>query len=158
MLVNLLNESESLEIYNYCKRLYGLNLECWNDKLLLKTKDALWLINKEMHEFASMNEVEFESLGIRCFSGSEYPYKITDGFFKVFREDIKKRRMEVTHNQTQKLLKGEELILENGLELPFDGYVLLFYKQLFFGIGLKKGDLLISQIPKSCRSQHAKDL
>ena len=158
MLVNLLNEADKLEVISYCSRLYGIKEGAWQDRELVKTKDALWLISNDILSFLEDTEIEFESLGIRCFSGAEFPYKVTDGLYKVFKENILKRKLRVEKDEALKLLKGEEIILNKSLELPFDGYVFLIYGDTYFGIALKKGDQLISQIPKSFRSQLAKDL
>ncbi len=159
MLVNLLNEADKKEVIDYCHRRYALEPHVWRDKHLVKTKDALWVINSEMLDFAQSSKVEFESLGLRCFSGGEFPYKITDGFYKLFQNKIKKGRLLIQdEGWVRSLLKGESLTHKEWAEDPFDGYVLLFYGQLFFGIGLKKGDHLTSQIPKSFRSQLGKNL
>ena len=158
MLVNLLNEADKSEVISYCSRLYGIDVKAWDNRELVKTKDALWLISSDILEFTNSTDIEFESLGMRCFSGASFPYKVTDGLYKVFKGSIQKRKLPVLKEQALKLLKGEEIELDKGEEYPFDGYVFLFYGETYFGIALKKGDLLISQIPKSFRSQLAKDL
>ncbi len=158
MLVNSLNEAEKKQIIDYCFHRYGLNRELWDSRVLIKTKDAIWVINKEMYKFALHSDVEFESLGLRCFSGQEFPYKITDGIYKIFGDEIKKGCLLLDKDAAISMLRGESLRKSEWGDYSFDGYVLLFLGKVFIGIGLKKGDLLTSQIPKSLRSQLGKNL
>ena len=158
MLVNLLSVDEYQDLKDYCLHRYGVPLEAWANYLLVKTKDALWLINNSMFDFYKDGSIQYESAGLRCFSGSQFPYKITNGFYSVFREKITKRCLSVEQEDARELLKGGAIDMVERYDLPYDGYVLLFIGDTFFGIGLKKGDHLISQIPKSFRSQLGKNL
>jgi len=158
MLVNLLNDDEYQKLKDYCFHRYGVPIEAWSNYLLVKTKDALWLISRSMYDFSKDSSIDYESTGLRCFSGAQFPYKITNGFYSVFREGITKRRLKIEIEDARELLKGGAVDLDERYDLPYDGYVLLFSGDTFFGIGLKKGDHLISQIPKSFRSQLGKNL
>lgn len=158
MLVNSLNEIDKKQLIDYCYNRYGVKKSLWLDKEVIKTKDALWLINSSMLSFASETQVEFESMGLRCFSGKEFPYKITDGFYKTFGDAVTKGLLSLEKESARSMLKGETLSRAVWGDIAFDGYVLLFYGSTFLGIGLKKGDQVTSQIPKTLRSQLGKNL
>lgn len=158
MSVNLLKNDELAQLKEYCLKHYGLNYEVWAEVSAIKTKDAIWLVNHQAEAFLcheGVNE-EYESIGLRCFSGVCFPYKITDGFVKIFDNEIKKKKLNLKESQARAMLKGESIPYEE--VVGHDGYNLLFIGNTYLGIGLKKGDQLISQIPKALRSQLAKDL
>lgn len=158
MLVNLLKTNERTQVIDYCFQRYGVDPTYWDHLHFIKTKDALWIVNASMLEFAHNSTNEFESLGLRCFSGSSFPYKITDGFVKIFADKITKGHLLLNQDEALSMLRGKTLIDPKWIQMAIDGYVLLFYEGTFIGIGLKKGDHLISQIPKSLRSQLGKNL
>jgi len=111
-----------------------------------------------MLEFSQKTNCQFESMGLRCFSGGSFPYKITDGFVKLFSKHIHKGKLEVNHLEALSMLRGETIHDESLNQNPMNGYLLLYFGSSYIGVGLKKGDQLISQIPKSLRSQLGKKL
>jgi len=158
MLVNLLSPNDKAEVISYCFLRYGVDPIYWNNLHCIKTKDALWVVNSQMLEFSHYTNCQFESMGLRCFSGNSFPYKITDGFVKLFSKHIYKGQLEINHIQALSVLRGETIHDESFLSQSMQGYVLLYFGSTYIGIGLKKGDQLISQIPKSLRSQLGKNL
>lgn len=158
MLVNLLSPHEKAEVISYCFHRYGVETNCWDNLHCIKTKDALWGINSQMLAFSQNTNCYFESMGTRCFSGRSFPYKITDGFVKLFFKHINKGQLELNQLQVLSMLRGETINDESLNQKTLNGYVILYYGRTYIGIGLKKGDQLISQIPKSFRSQLGKKL
>lgn len=144
------------------RELYGIHDDEWEQLRVCKTKDALWVSTLSCYEFAVRQNDEMleniESVGLRCFSGREFPYKITNAFYQLFKEKITKNTLELDAAQTRKMIFPEDIELDEKFAQDMNGYYLCFFKGQFIGIGLKVRSILKSQIPKAFRVQISKKL
>ena len=162
MLPSLLSPKEMSDLIDYCRELYGIQDHEWEELRVCKTKDALWVSTLLCYEFAvkqTDDAVEsIESMGLRCFSGREFPYKITNAFYQLFQGKITKNILELDAAQTRKMIFPEDIELDEKFTHDKNGYYLCFFKGQFIGIGLKVRSILKSQIPKAFRVQISKKL
>lgn len=149
----LLNGSEREEIINYCDRLYGVCADDWDGITLMKSSESIWAIPDVVHEFLQINCLDAaETSGMRIFSGKKFPYKITDAFIGRFFKVIKKGTLCLSGSELKKILFEKEIVLESEKDLQ-NGYVILKYDGIFIGVGLKRGLVITSQVPKKLTNQ-----
>ena len=111
----------------------------------IKRKNSLWLIKKYMLAV----ETSSETMGLRIFSGDSYPYKPTTAFFCFFEKYITKGFIELNDKDCKDMIFRRDMTIDS----HHKGYIGLKNKSYFFGVGLAKAGVLVSQVPKKIANQ-----
>lgn len=154
---SLLNTEEREQILHYCFECYGVSKGSWQNYDLFKRKEGLWIApigtkDKWLDVYQDGERLPPEGIGLRVLSGKSFPYKITASFYQVFKEQITKRLIELSEEQSLALIHRKEIKNLTCEELVF-GYYIGVYKNRFIGILLLGKEGWISQVPKSFSSQ-----
>lgn len=146
----LLSSNSYLEIINRCEKFYGLSPNIWKGFKLIQTSSALWIINNKISEV--LDKHNYDTAGLRIFSGDKAPYKPTFAFFSFFNKEITKGYIELSDEEANSFIHRENIILNKELQ----GYHGVKNRGLFVGVGLGKGNVLLSQVPKKIGNQMTK--
>lgn len=150
----VLGDTQRAEHLQYCLERYGVEPTFWDTWDLVKRKEGLWIFPRgSFSELQTLKgELREESSGLRLFSGSSFPYKVTHQFGLFCKDVIQKGWVDINEDNGLKVLRREELpSLSSTLTHP--GYYLARVEGQFVGIVLLSQGQWVSQVPKSLKAQ-----
>ncbi len=143
----LLKKADS-EIKRFLKFLYeyfGVEEFFFDDKVF-KLKGDIWVLTEDFEKFEVPHSFR-EGMRVARLRGNEY--KLTTNFVQLIFPFIKKNIYEIKNpDDALKILKGFDIDCFENVE---DGFKVLLYDNICLGIGVKRGNKIKSQIPKSRR-------
>ncbi|MEN3046787.1 MAG: NOL1/NOP2/sun family putative RNA methylase [Candidatus Hydrothermales bacterium] len=138
-------DSEIFKLLKFLESYFGVDTSYFDDKIFKFSKD-IWLLSEDFERFEIPHSFRE---GIRIVRLHKEKYKLTTSFAQILFPLIKRNIYEIKNpSDALKVLKGFEIYLDNGEE---DGYKILVYDGICLGVGVKIGNKLKSQIPKSRR-------
>ncbi len=138
-------DPEIKKLLNYLREYYGIERRVFDDKIFKMSK-GVWILSQEMENFEVPHSFR-EGLRIVRFYKEEY--KLTTNAAQILFPYIKKNIYEIKEKQEAlKILKGLDIKIDVN---ESDGFKILTYEGICLGTGVKRGDRLKSQIPKSRR-------
>ncbi len=139
------SNSEIIKFLNYLRDYFGIDKKIFDDKIF-KISKGIWLLSKEMQDFGIPHSFR-EGLRMARFYKNEY--KLTTNASQVLFPYIKKNIYEIKNEEDAlKVLKGLDIKADMN---ESDGFKVLVYDGICLGMGVKRGEKLKSQIPKSRR-------
>lgn len=142
----LLKKGDS-EIKRFLKFLYeyfGVEEVYFEDKIF-KLKGDIWLLSEDFEKFEVPHSFRE---GMRIARHYNDGYKLTTNFVQLVFPFIKKNIYEIKNSEDAiKILKGLDIEVSEKEE----GFKVLLYDSICLGMGVKRGNKIKSQIPKSRR-------
>lgn len=153
-LARLLDQREREELIQYCQSRYGVRPDFWESYAFIKRKEGVWVLANNCWEQTErlLDCGEVDTIGLRLFSGREFPYKPTHQFPLFLKEELVQGRISIDHDQAKALLKREALAQDFSKE-THPGYYMAYYKDQYIGIALLSRGQWVSQVPKSLCAQ-----
>ncbi len=152
---SLLKEEDRAQLIHYLFDRYGITEAFWGSWDFIKRKEGLWLFPRGSYELGHQGAEE--SAGLRLFSGTEFPYKVTHQFGLFCQGVIKKGTIDADHESAVKLLK-REVDLDFVTQETRPGYYLIQFEGKFVGVALLSRGKWTSQVPKSLKAQLPQNL
>ncbi len=135
--------------WNYIEERFGVERGELKNYELRKRSGDLWLVSRDLE--TSLN---IEAHGIRFIRDTNIGLKPTTYSLQFLGDRIEKNRVEMSREETLKMLKREEMIERN---LEKEGYVALEFEDCIVGCGFYRNGKVSSRIPKS-RSQELEEI
>lgn len=133
------------KIVKYFKEEFGIEEEVFKGYEFYEYKNSIYLMTKEVKDF---NCEKIIRKGIRIARLVKKGIKPTIDLVQLFGRYAKKNIIYLNEQDLKKILYGQDLNLELGME---EGYKILFYKNYPIGVGYFRDKKLKNQIPRSRR-------
>jgi len=125
---------------------FGISEKVFDNYLLLKRKGSWQLISNGVLHAMSASQLKVSKVGLRAFQKIGKFVKPTTRLIQVFGTAATKARIEIDDEQLARLVAGEELSMDLGLDT---GYVILVQRNgRVLGLGFFINGKVRSQIPK----------
>ncbi|MBN2124180.1 MAG: hypothetical protein JW821_07800 [Deltaproteobacteria bacterium] len=131
----------------YLESRFGIPETLFEDYLLLARKQAWWLL-RDSPALSRAARFKIAVAGLKAFERVGGFVKPSTRMIQVFGHLAARARFDVDEGELQRLIDGEHLPLETGLE---NGYVILSFKGMPLGLGLLINGVLRSQLPRKER-------
>lgn len=142
----VLNTREVKRILNWLKEHYGIK-ELKIDKAFLKsTKDRIYLISKKLSELDPKN-LRINIIGLYFAKLEKNEIRLSIEGSQIIGPKATKNVIEVDEEQIKAWIRGGDISYEAGAE----GFVLIKYKNDFFGVGKYKEGKILNYVPKERR-------
>ena len=139
------SDSEVIKFLNYLRDYFGIEKEVFEDRIF-KISKGIWLLSKEMENFEIPHSFRE---GLRIARFYKHEYKLTTNAAQILFPYIKRNIYEIKNEEdARKVLKGLDIKADINEK---DGFKVLVYDGICLGMGVKRGEKLKSQIPKSRR-------
>ncbi len=144
--MQILNKKQIKEILNIINQQFNTsNLEL--DYAFLKNKeDKIFIVNKEIGKI-DLTKLRINSMGLYFGQITNNSIRLSVEGSQLIGKKSSKNVLELNKEQIEEWLKGNNLKIDTNLK----NFVLIKYKDDFFGTGQVKDNILINYLPKERR-------
>jgi NOL1/NOP2/fmu family ribosome biogenesis protein len=125
----------------------------FKDYSLFRRKKTWWMIRFSSH-ISKAATLKVSLVGLKAFTRVGKFIKPTTGMIRVFGNKASKACFNLSKEELDRLLAGENLMAETTLE---DGYVILRHEEDILGMGLLVNGKICSQLPRHNAQKLMKD-
>jgi NOL1/NOP2/fmu family ribosome biogenesis protein len=125
----------------------------FKDYSLFRRKKTWWMIRFSSH-ISKAATLKVSLVGLKAFTRVGKFIKPTTGMIRVFGNKASKACFNLSKEELDRLLAGENLMAETTLE---DGYVILRHEEDILGMGLLMNGKICSQLPRHNAQKLMKD-
>jgi len=136
----ILNTKEKKKILDYLKKQYGAVVDL--DYIFIKKKDKIYLLSNEFRNF-DLGNLHINSSGLYFLKEDRLSVEGS----QLIGKKAKKNVVELNKTQIEKWVMGWDIEIKGN----YQGYVLVKYKDDFYGSGNYKDGRIKNFIPKSRR-------
>ncbi len=150
--MKILNSREKKNILNWLKIQYGIKELKINKIFLKNNKDKIYLINKEITQLDEEN-LRINLIGMYFAKKEKGSIRLSIEGSQIIGPKATKNIIELNKKQIKEWLQGNSInIVNNYLE----GFIILKFKDDFYGIGNYKEGKILNYIPKERRIRNVK--
>jgi NOL1/NOP2/fmu family ribosome biogenesis protein len=143
--LKILNKKQVKQILAVIKNQWNAEIEL--DYAVLKNKDnKIYLINKQFAEI-ELSKLRINNIGLYFGQMLNSELRLSIEGSQIIGPNAKKNILEITPKQSRVWLRGEDLETDEKL----NGFVLIKYKNDFFGTGKIKQGNVLNFVPKGRR-------
>ncbi len=141
MNLKILNSKQRKKIIEYLKEQYGIQ-DLRLDYVFIQRKDKIYLLSNKLKDF-EIGRLYVNSLGVYFLNRDRLSIEGS----QIIGKKAKKNVVELDKKQIEKWVRGEDVKAEG----DYSGYVLVKYKNDFYGCGSYKDGMIKNFIPKDRR-------
>jgi len=152
--LKILNTRESRDIIDKIEAQYGCKM-VFNGSLLRDSKDNIYLISREIDKIKFEN-LRINSMGLYLGEINKFQqFRLSIEGSQIVGVKAKKNVIELTEAQVKQYFHSEEIILTSEQQASVSGepFLLLKYKNDFFGAAKYKDGKILNYLPKVHRTE-----
>lgn len=146
-MLKILNKKQVKDILEKIKLQYGIKTLKLDYVFFINNEKKIYIINKDLAKI-NYSKLRINSFGLYFAAlDSNNNVRLTVEGSQIIGKKATKNTLEIDSKDLKLWVKGNDLTINNNLK----GFILIKYKNDFYGTGLASKDLIRSYLPKSRR-------
>jgi len=139
-----------MKFVDYIKERFDFSPDDFKGYVFISDEKRVYVTTEECAQTGHLPKA-FRSYGIIAgrIQRSGRITKPTTNFFQIFGKFAKRNFIELTEEQKESFIRGQDIKPENTSHVTSDGYVIVKFKEHVIGCGLLKSRILYNQLPKT---------